>query len=214
MDPIYLYMVHSKDPSLGSQITLVLTPQGKIILVHCRHPWSCHPGSTLKWETSSCEDELCHHHQTTLHSSCTCFHYSGHKQTCYCPWGSQAHQVHWWLDQGIPRSVQRHWPIPLQIQNLTLSWCTSHVHAPRKCPITLHPKVKKHLDKMEHLGVIAPVDEPTDWVSSITYVQKANGELRLCLDPRDLKECHLPWSSLDANCGRSCSQVHTLPLLH
>ena len=24
------------------------TPQGKLILVHCRHPWSCHTGSTLK----------------------------------------------------------------------------------------------------------------------------------------------------------------------
>ena len=28
MDPIYLYMVHSEDPSLGSQIALVLTPTG------------------------------------------------------------------------------------------------------------------------------------------------------------------------------------------
>ena len=27
-----------------------------------------------------------------------------------------------------------------------------------------------------------------DWVSSITYIQKANGELRLCLDPCDLNE--------------------------
>ena len=45
---------------------------------------------------------------------------------------------------------------------------------------------------MECLGVITHVDEPMDWVSSITYVQKANGELRLCLDPRDLNEaiCH------------------------
>ena len=41
---------------------------------------------------------------------------------------------------------------------------------------------------MECLGVITCVDEPTDWVSSITYVQKANGELCLCLDPRDLNE--------------------------
>ena len=41
---------------------------------------------------------------------------------------------------------------------------------------------------MECLGVITHVDEPTDWVSSITYVQKANGKLRLCLDPRDLNE--------------------------
>ena len=62
------------------------------------------------------------------------------------------------------------------------------IHAPRKCPITLCPKVKEHLNKMECLGVIIWVDEPTDWVSSITYVQKANGDLCLCLDPRDLKE--------------------------
>ena len=41
---------------------------------------------------------------------------------------------------------------------------------------------------MEHLGVITRVDEPMDWVSSITYIQKANGELCLCLDPRDLNE--------------------------
>ena len=41
---------------------------------------------------------------------------------------------------------------------------------------------------MECLGVITRVDEPMDWVSLITYVQKANGELRLCLDPRDLNE--------------------------
>ena len=36
------------------------------------------------------------------------------------------------------------------------------------------------------LGVITHIDQPTDWVLSITYVQKANGELRLCLDPCDL----------------------------
>ena len=30
--------------------------------------------------------------------------------------------------------------------------------------------------------------EPTDWVSSITYVQKASGELCLCLDPLGLNE--------------------------
>ena len=41
---------------------------------------------------------------------------------------------------------------------------------------------------MECLGVITRVEEPTDWVSSITYVQKANGKLHLCLDPRDLNK--------------------------
>ena len=66
------------------------------------------------------------------------------------------------------------------------------IHAPRKCPTALCPKVKEHLDKMECLGVITCVDEPMDWVSSITYIQKANGKLGLCLDPQGLNEaiCH------------------------
>ena len=62
------------------------------------------------------------------------------------------------------------------------------IHASRKCPITLCPKVKEHLNKMECLGMITHVDEPMDWVSSITYIQKANGEICLCLDPCDLNE--------------------------
>ena len=66
------------------------------------------------------------------------------------------------------------------------------IQAPRKCPIALHPRVKEHLNKMECLGVITHVDEPMDCVSSITYIQKVNGELCLCLDPHDLNEaiCH------------------------
>ena len=60
------------------------------------------------------------------------------------------------------------------------------IHAPRKCPIALCPKVKEHLNKMECLGVITCVDKPMDWVSSITYLHKANGKLCLCLDPCDL----------------------------
>ena len=62
------------------------------------------------------------------------------------------------------------------------------IHAPRKCPIALHPKVKEHLDKIECLGMITCVDEPMDWVSSITYVQKANGKLCQSFDPHDLNK--------------------------
>ena len=36
--------------------------------------------------------------------------------------------------------------------------------------------------------MITCVDEPMDWLSSITYIQKANGKLHLCLDPGDLNE--------------------------
>ena len=74
------------------------------------------------------------------------------------------------------------------------------IHAPRKCPITLHPKVKEHLNKVECLGVITHVDEPMDWVSSITHIQKANGKLCLCLDPCDLN-------------GAICHDHHKMPTM-
>ncbi|XP_059061148.1 uncharacterized protein K02A2.6-like, partial [Achroia grisella] len=34
--------------------------------------------------------------------------------------------------------------------------------------------------------IIAKVDGPSDWVNSITIVKKANGDLRICLDPKEL----------------------------
>lgn len=43
---------------------------------------------------------------------------------------------------------------------------------------------------MLSLDVIRPVTEPTDWVSSITYVTKPDGLLRICLDPKDLNLQH------------------------
>ena len=60
------------------------------------------------------------------------------------------------------------------------------IHAPRKCPISICPKVKAELDRIVKFGVITPVDEPTDWVSLVAYAWKASGELCICLDPCDL----------------------------
>ncbi|XP_030854482.1 uncharacterized protein K02A2.6-like [Strongylocentrotus purpuratus] len=59
-------------------------------------------------------------------------------------------------------------------------------HACRKVPFPLKDKLKDELDKMERMDVITRVDEPTDWVSSLVVVMKKNGQLRVCLDPRDL----------------------------
>ncbi|XP_033114347.1 uncharacterized protein LOC117114765, partial [Anneissia japonica] len=41
---------------------------------------------------------------------------------------------------------------------------------------------------MEKRGVIRKVDKPTDWVNSLVIVEKRDGSLRLCLDPRDLNK--------------------------
>ena len=49
-------------------------------------------------------------------------------------------------------------------------------------------KLKLELDRMVKLGVIDKVDGPTDWVSNLVLVEKTNGQLRVCLDPRDLNK--------------------------
>ena len=68
------------------------------------------------------------------------------------------------------------------------------IHAPRKCSIHIKDQLEAELDDMERLGVIRKIFEPTDWVSSIAISKKANGRLRVCLDPKDLniaiKRCH------------------------
>ena len=41
---------------------------------------------------------------------------------------------------------------------------------------------------MVEQGIITPVTEPTEWVNSMTYPVKPNGDLRICLDPKDLNK--------------------------
>jgi len=60
------------------------------------------------------------------------------------------------------------------------------IHAPCRVPLSLQSRLKSALDDMEQKGVIRKCDAPTDWVSSFFVVEKKNGSLHLCLDPRDL----------------------------
>ena len=53
------------------------------------------------------------------------------------------------------------------------------VHTPRKCPIAIWPLVDKKLDKLLEQDVIVPVTEPTDWLSSLAYSWKADGDIML-----------------------------------
>lgn len=62
------------------------------------------------------------------------------------------------------------------------------INPPRKVPFTLLPKLKKELERMVKLGTIEKVDVPTEWVNSIVLVEKENGDLRVCLDPRNLNK--------------------------
>lgn len=93
---------------------------------------------------------------------------------------------------------------------------------PRRVPLPLMGKVKKELERMESLGVISRIEEPTDWCCGMVVAPKKNKEeVRICVDmtPLNVSVCRekyiLPsveqtlgmltgaqyFSKLDANMG-------------
>ena len=58
----------------------------------------------------------------------------------------------------------------------------------RRVPFTIQPKPKAELERLTDIGVLMPVDEPTDWVSNLIVAMKESGDLRLCLDPQQLNK--------------------------
>lgn len=65
---------------------------------------------------------------------------------------------------------------------------TPSVSPSRRVPLAMKPKLQAELDRLTDLGVIAPVDEPTDWVSNIVVATKSSGDLRVCIDPKELNK--------------------------
>ncbi|CAE1261906.1 unnamed protein product [Acanthosepion pharaonis] len=63
-----------------------------------------------------------------------------------------------------------------------------HINPPGRTPIAMREKLKAELDNMESQGVIHRIEEPTNWVSSLTYVTKHDNNIRVCLDPRALNK--------------------------
>ena len=60
----------------------------------------------------------------------------------------------------------------------------------RRVPVALRVKVEEELDRMQQIGVIEPVEQPTEWVSSMVTIVKPN-KLRICIDLRRLNEAVL-----------------------
>ena len=72
-------------------------------------------------------------------------------------------------------------------------------HARRKVPIESKAAIEEAIDYMVKQDISEPQIEPTPWVSSVTYPVKPTGEVRPCLDVRDLnkaiiRENHKPWT--------------------
>ena len=53
---------------------------------------------------------------------------------------------------------------------------------PRRVAVPLLKAVKEELQRMETLGVIAKIQEPTDWCAGMVVVPKADGRVRICVD--------------------------------
>ena len=58
----------------------------------------------------------------------------------------------------------------------------------RNVPLPLRKKVLQELDRMEHIGVISKVDQPTPWCAGMVVVPKKSGSIRICVDLKLLNE--------------------------
>ena len=59
---------------------------------------------------------------------------------------------------------------------------------PRHVPLPLRTKVSEELARMEAMGVISKVDEPTPWCAGMVVVPKKSGTIRICVDLKPLNE--------------------------
>jgi len=150
------------------------------------------------------------------------------KLNCLINAEPQCSSPHTLLEKQYPDCFQGLGRMPGQARLTVQPDAQPVIHPPRRAPIQLRDKIKQELERMVKLDVITPVSEPTDWVSSITYVTKRDGSLRICLDPADLNRAlkrgqhHIPtteelthklsgatiFSKLDAKCGYWSVQLH------
>jgi hypothetical protein len=60
------------------------------------------------------------------------------------------------------------------------------LHTARRIAIPLMEKVKAELLRMEQKGVIKKITEPTEWCAAMVPVVKRNGDVRICVDLKQL----------------------------
>jgi len=67
--------------------------------------------------------------------------------------------------------------------------------------VPIKEKVGRKLQHLQDEGIIAPVQEPSAWISALVVVTKANGDIRICIDPKPLNKAllrdHYPMPTID-----------------
>ena len=59
---------------------------------------------------------------------------------------------------------------------------------PRNVPILMRAQVKRELERMEKMGVISKVTEPTQWCVGMVVVPKLSGAARVCVNLKALNQ--------------------------
>lgn len=71
----------------------------------------------------------------------------------------------------------------------------------RRVPVAMMKPLKAELLDLQKRGIIAPVERNTEWINGMVVVQKQNGRLRICIDPRPLnkalKRSHFPLQTIE-----------------
>ena len=80
-------------------------------------------------------------------------------------------------------------------------------HARRKVPIESKAAIEEAIDYMVKQDILEPQIEPTPWVSSVTYPVKPTGEVRPCLDARDLNKAIIQGEPQAPDSGRNCTSA-------
>ena len=61
-------------------------------------------------------------------------------------------------------------------------------HAQRTVSVPLRERVRQKLKELEKNKIIQKVNEPSEWISSMVVKIKKSGDIRICLDPKDLNK--------------------------
>ena len=74
-------------------------------------------------------------------------------------------------------------------------------HPPRRVPVPVRGILKETLDELVQQDILAPVQQPKQWISSMVVVPKKDGKPWICLDPRDLNQAirreHYPLPTIE-----------------
>ncbi len=62
------------------------------------------------------------------------------------------------------------------------------LHYKKRIPHSLLEPLSSELKRLVREEIISPVSYPTDWVNNLQIVEKSNGKLRICLDPKPLNK--------------------------